>query len=186
MAETNAERRNPWPEPAVLPLVETVDDRLRRLEQALATMQNTAHVEDQVAERVVARLTSSYDPGLMPALTEAVLPAMAARAADEAARGFWTRVQGFKELRLMARMYLDPRYRLSRVGQFGVPLVLGLMVFNYLFFNWIIAVPLLPFVGTVMERLGLVVLAVVLYKLLSREAARYDAVLNYLARYARS
>jgi hypothetical protein len=186
MPETTAERRNQWPEPNVLPLVETVDDRLRRLEQALATMQNTAPIEDQVADRVVARLTSSYDPGLMPALSGAVLPAMAAKAADEAAGGFWTRFQFLKELRLIVRMYLDPRYRLSRVGQFGVPLVVGLMLFNYLFFNWIIAVPLLPFVGTVMERLGLIVLAVVLYKLLAREAARYEAVLNYLARYVRS
>lgn len=185
MADANGERIEHWNQPTVLPLVETVDDRLRRLEQALATMQNTAAVEDQVAERVVARLTSGYDAGLMPALTDVVLPSMAARAADEAAGGFWTRLQVFKELRLSARMYLDPRYRLSRVGQFGVPLVLGLMFFNYLTFNWIIAIPLLPFVGTLAERVVLVVLAVVLYKLLAREAARYEAVLNYLTRYTR-
>ncbi|MFO0852623.1 MAG: hypothetical protein U0871_29285 [Gemmataceae bacterium] len=185
MADMTADRREPWDQPAVLPLMETVDDRLRRLEQALATMQNTAVVEDVVAERVVARLTSTYDAGLMPALTEAVLPAMAAQAADAAAGGFWTRLQVFKELRLMARMYLDPRYRLSRTGQFGVPIVVGLMFLNYLTFNWVIAIPLLPFVGTLAERTVLVVLAVVLYKVLAREAARYEAVLNYLARYTR-
>ena len=42
-----------------------------------------------------------------------------------------------------------------------------------------------PPIGTLTERVVLVVLAVVLYKLLAREAARYEAVLNYLARYAR-
>ena len=54
------------------------------------------------------------------------------------------------------------------------------MVFNYFFFNLLfISVPILT---QIVERLVLVVLAVGLYKVLSREAARYAEVLNYLAR----
>ena len=144
------------------PLLETVDDRLRRVEQA------------------VDRLSRPGDgpPGFLPMLMPAVMPNI------EPAHG-WGRVPPLRELRLVLGMYFDPRYRLSRPGQLGIPAVAGLMVLNYLFFNWVIAVPLLPIVGVVCERSVLVVLAVVLYKLLSREAGRYEAVLEYLGRYAR-
>jgi hypothetical protein len=145
------------------PVLETVDDRLRRLEQALDRLSGPG----------------GGPAGLMPpALLAAVVPA-------DAAGGVWGRVPVLRELRLMLGMYFDPRYRLSRPGQLGIPAVLGLMLLNYFFFNAIIGFPLLPFVGGVFERLFLIVLAVVLYKLLSREAARYEAVLRYLSQYAR-
>ena len=143
-------------------VLETVDDRLRKLEQA------------------IGRVSGHGGPaGLMPTALMAVLPAA------DAAGGVWGRVPVLRELRLMLGMYFDPRYRLSRPGQLGIPGVLGLMMLNYLFFNWVIAVPLLPIIGVLCERLVLVVLAVVLYKLLSRDAARYEAVLRYLTQFSR-
>ena len=144
------------------PVLETVDDRIRRLEAALDRLQ-----------------PAGGPPGFMSTtLLPALLPAASAA-------GVWGRVPLLRELRLMLGMYFDPRYRLSRPGQFAIPAVLGLMFLDYLFFNWFIAIPLLPIVGVVFERLVLVVLAVALYKLLSREAARYEAVLRYLTQYAR-
>ena len=53
-----------------------------------------------------------------------------------------------------------------------MPAVLVLMVLNYFFISVRI-----PYIGFLVERLALVVLAVALYKLLSWEAARYRAVL---------
>ena len=146
-----------------IPLLVTVDDRLRRVEQAL----------DRISR------PGDGPPGFM---SSAQVPV--ALPADDPAHG-WGRLPPLRELRLVLGMYFDPRYRLSRPGQLGIPAVLALMLLDYLFFNWVIAIPLLPIVGVVCERVVLVGLAVVLYKLLGREAARYEAVLAYLTRHAR-
>jgi hypothetical protein len=63
-----------------------------------------------------------------------------------------------------------------------VPAVLGLFALNYFFFAvWFS----FPVVSPLLERVGCVVLGVLLYRLLTRELARYREVLDYLARYAR-
>lgn len=84
------------------------------------------------------------------------------------------------EIKIIARMYVDPRYRLSRVAQIGVPAILALFVLNYLFFAYTCALPILPQLA---ERLMYIPLTLALYKVLVREVARYREVLAYLARY---
>jgi hypothetical protein len=79
-------------------------------------------------------------------------------------------------------MYFDSRYRVSRLFQFLVPTVLGLFALNYFFFAVWFA---LPVVSPILERVGCVVLGVLLSRLLTRELARYRDVLDYLSRYAR-
>jgi dipeptide/tripeptide permease len=76
-------------------------------------------------------------------------------------------------------MYLDPRYRLSRVGQFGVPAVFLAALVNYLILNYLIVN--IPFLTQFTERVILLGLGMVLFLLLRREAARYRVVLDYLA-----
>ena len=99
---------------------------------------------------------------------------------SKARRGFWTRFAFWKELQLIFQMYFDPRYRLSRVCQIGVPVILSLMVVNYfLLGQWF------PLIGFLLERIALVILAVALYKLLAWESTRYAAVLRYLTQYGR-
>ena len=142
--------------------LETVDDRLRAVETALTRLSQPG----------------GGPPGYMPSLLPAVLPNV------EPAHP-WGRLSPLRELRLMLGMYFDPRYRLSRPGQLGIPAVVGLMLVNWFCLSWLIQIPLLPFLLPALERVALVVLAVVLYKLLSREAARYEAVLAYLNQYAR-
>jgi hypothetical protein len=116
--------------------------------------------------------------GLVPAaLAGALVPVVAHDPPPGAEPNFRDRFAVWRELRLMIHMYFDPRYRLSRVCQFGMPAVLVLMVLNFFFLGAI------PYIGFLLERLALVVLAVALYKLLSWEAARYAAVLRYLAQY---
>ena len=78
-------------------------------------------------------------------------------------------------------MYFDPRYRLSRVAQFGVPAILALFVLNYFFFAYTCALPVVPLIG---ERLVCVLMSLALYKVLVREVSRYRQVLEYLARYS--
>ena len=94
----------------------------------------------------------------------------------------WFLVQLFDEIRLAVRMYFDSRYRVSRLFQFVAPLVLGLFALNYFVFSMWLAFPV---VSPLLERIGCVVLGVLLYKLLTRELARYRDVLDYLARYGR-
>jgi hypothetical protein len=94
----------------------------------------------------------------------------------------WFVVQLLDEIRLAVRMYFDSRYRVSRLFQFMAPLVVGLFALNYFVFSVWFAFPV---ISTILERIGCVVLGVVLYKLLARELVRYREVLDYLARYGR-
>lgn len=182
------------------PAEQVLLDRVRRLEEQLAAKEAAPPADEDMANRVLAILAEKAAqqralaggnppvPGLIPtALTAARVaqtflpnsapPGVAAQPAEAGFRA-WLLTQVAGEFRLMVMMYFDPRYRLSRVGQFGVPIVLGLMVLNYFFFA---GLPL-PLTG-IFERLLLLVLAVVLYKILAREAVRYKQVLDYLAQY---
>lgn len=164
------------------PPPDPVADRIRKLEEALARVQQQLPALGGVPDGLAAGTDPAHPdrPLLADSVTGALLPALFAKNGDAA--GFWGRIPVLAEFGLMFRMYVDPRYRLSRVAQFGVPLVFGLMVLNYITFAYFFAIPI---VGLVFERLALIVLSVVLYKILSREAARYAAVLEYLTRYAR-
>lgn len=151
------------------PAGETAEERIRRLEET------------------VARLTRAVEPpqGYSPA-TLVPLPGPGGVGASphepESTRRWYTAI--FRELRLIARMYLDPRYRLSRVAQFGVPAVLLLMVANYFFFAYacFCGVPIISHIG---ERVLNLIFAVIGYSILRRESIRYQAVLDYLARTGR-
>ncbi len=175
--------RDDWLAPAEPPVQQlmTVDERLTKLEVAVAALADPNRL-------------SQYAPdapgGLAPvSIMQAVLPTLVGKAVDEAddpppSTSFWDRFGLLRELHLMVRMYIDNRYRLSRLCQFAAPALLALMVLNYLLFEfW--QIPIVSYVFPLFERLILIVLAVALYKVLARETARYAAVLEYLARYGR-
>lgn len=169
---------------------DTVAERLRRLELSISRLENTDVLEKVLTQRVLERVQESAPEGYAPAI-----PAAAYESANSTALaivgmngapnigGIWSRIPILAEFRLMFLMYFDHRYRLSRFCQLAVPSIVALGVMNYFLFNWFFAIPLL---GLILERVFLVVLAVVLFKILSREAVRYAAVLNYLARYGHS
>lgn len=165
------------------PQLETVADRLEKLEKSIVSLQKSAWHPDPLAVPHSGPLPDGLAAGpvggaIVPAsVLRAVLPAAVAGEGGT----LWSRVPHLAELRLIVRMYFDPRYRLSRVGQFGVPLVLLVMVLNYLLWSTFN----IPFLAFVFERVGFAVLVLVAYKILSREAARYAAVLEYLTRYGR-
>jgi hypothetical protein len=180
-AEARADRMpSPMPDPTTAPHLETVADRLQKLERTLADLKaaDRPSTNGYLPDGLTAGPPAGGGGSLVPAaVLRAVLPA--------GDGGLFARVPVLNELRLMAKMYFDPRYRLSRVAQFGVPAVLALMLFSYVFFNHMFGVPFVPLVSVILERLALIVLAVALYKILAREAARYASVLNYLSRYGR-
>jgi hypothetical protein len=172
MAEAT-EPRDDWPaEPT--PQVETVVERLQKLEQAVSALADRASRNGPTPDG----LATSFG-GLVPtAQTGVLVPVVVPQDPPPGTEPkFWDRFAVWRELGLMLHMYFDPRYRLSRVCQFGMPALLVLMVLNFFFLGAI------PYIGFLLERLALVVLAVALYKLLSWEAARYSAVLRYLTQY---
>ncbi len=77
-------------------------------------------------------------------------------------------------------MYLDPRYRVSRTAQLTFPAVAVLLVLNYFVFSLWVAI---PFFSPIAERLLVVVLVLLAYRVLTRELDRYRTVLEYLAQY---
>lgn len=169
----------PAPPPPV-PQLETVDERLTKLEVAVAALADPTRLSQYAADA---------PGGLAPvALMHAVLPTLVGKAVDDAAAPheprFTDRFAFLRELHLMVRMYFDGRYRLSRLCQFAAPALFMMMVLNFLLFEfW--EIPLISVIFPLVERLILIVLAVALYKVLAREAARYAAVLAYLAQYGR-
>lgn len=183
------------------PAAPDLADRIRRLEDSLAGL--TAGTvaapvgEERLAERILAILADRAaqhrdgngtpgPAGLIPAARTVYTiaadppPGSVEPPAEPGLRS-WLLGNVVGELKLMARMYFDPRYRLSRLAQFGVPAILGLFLVNYLFFNYSCIIPVMQQVG---ERVGCAVLAVSLYKLLAREVVRYRQVLDYLAQYS--
>ena len=99
----------------------------------------------------------------------------------EPVRRGWFFVQLWDEMRLAVRMYFDPRYRVSRTAQVAFPLFAVLLALNYFLFSvWF----LIAVVNPIAERLIDVTLAVLAYRVLTRELDRYRAVLEYLARYS--
>ncbi len=156
------------PEPAMQ--TESTEERLHRLERLVATIHPGLAPE-------------GYAPPLPPVSGPVVPLSLMANAAvdpQEARRRLLREVPVLREIRLVVAMYLDPRYRLSRLGQFGVPAIAVLAVLNYVVLNLIF--PHIPFLSAIAERVILLILGGALAVLLSREAFRYQAVLDYLAR----
>jgi hypothetical protein len=150
--------------PVFVPAEEATLDRLRKLEALVESLQRPGLM--------------GSPPGFTP-LIQPPAPLVVLNAAANSARRRWLDWPVIREFRFIAFMYLDPRYRLSRVGQFGVPAVFLAALVNYLILNYLIVN--IPFLTQFTERVILLGLGMVLFLLLRREAARYRVVLDYLA-----
>jgi len=171
-----------------------LEDRIRRLESALAERSAPPADEDVMAERVIAKLSAiaggarsaaervlvlASDSESLPPPPQGAVLRPPVSAVDPTNRK-WFFTQFWSEIQLVFRMYFDPHYRLSRTTQFAIPGIALLLIFDYFFFSvWVSIVVVSP----VMERLIAVCLGVLGYKLIVRELSRYREVLEYLARY---
>jgi hypothetical protein len=179
--------------------VEVLEQRVRRLEDAIAALQDTQLMEDRVVERVRQRvelhhaeqprpagLFVSAARMLMPKQVEEVPPdqphADAGAAPDgptangaapppEATQPGWLLVELYREIRGMVRMFADHRYRMSWTGK-AVPLAAILAaVISWLLISGI------PLIGGLLDRLVDLTLIVLVYKAMSRELCRYRELL---------
>lgn len=160
-----------------------VDDRLRRLEGEVVELRKTLTdladivVGDIQDRREIAAAISAPPPEVqIPASLvpggEATMTAIAAIQRPwllfDLARDFW----------VAGRMYMDPRYRIRRGTQLMVPAIITLLVATYLLFHVLLVS--IPILSQLVEYLCIGVLAVVLYKVVSREVARYRQMLLQL------
>jgi hypothetical protein len=153
--------------------VDALEQRVHRLEDAVAAFEDTHQLEERVVARVTDRLQRNPPlPGetrdsllvegrrLLPAL---VSPPVTGQS--------WILVEAYRDVRAIFRMFVDPRYRVSR----GVSLV-TLCLCIAIAFSWFWPT-VIPIVGGVIAKLFELVLIFFLFKMLTREAKRYRAMI---------
>jgi hypothetical protein len=177
--------------------VEVLEQRVRRLEDAIAALQDTQIMEDRVVERVRQRVEMHHvdtrPPGLIVSAARMLLPKQVedvppdadgrAAAADgtttngaaappaEAPQPGWLLVELYREIRGMMRMFADHRYRMSWTGK-AVPLAAILVAI----ISWLL-ISGIPLVGGLLDRVVDLTLIVLVYKAMSRELCRYRELL---------
>jgi hypothetical protein len=176
-------------------VIASLEQRVRRLEDALAALQDTHQLEERVVERL-ARAAPAAQPVATPAADSSnmlldagrhLLPAAVkvfhaeARAADahvraggQTTRPAWLLIDAYAEARAMVHMYLDPRYRMTWTGRV-VPLVLliAIITSSIWFPGLAAAASISPFLGVLLMKPVDLVLAYFLFRILGREARRY-------------
>ena len=162
---------------------DTLDQRLRRLEDAIASLQDTRPLEDRITERVTQRLQGRPASGVADKVMERrpsppptagnasppVPPAPVAVAPPPVLRQPWLLFDLIAELRAMVRMFFDVRYHVGWSTRLTVLVLLPLLLLSrfWLPLSWV------PVAGPVFDKLVDLLLAFVIYKALSREAHRY-------------
>jgi hypothetical protein len=167
-----------------------IELRVRRLEDAVATLQDTKRIEERVMERVARRLRRESVQATAPETGEGVvnigrkiLPAALTLVQTEADRAerqatptavprkSWFLIDAYAEARAMVRMFLDPRYRTSWQARVFPLTLAGLILTSWI---WLPGTALLPAsLMTIVDKVVDVVLAFLAYKILSREVRLY-------------
>jgi hypothetical protein len=163
--------------------LEALEERVRQLEDAVAAMHDTRLLEERVAERVAERIHGNLthapssaagiliDAGhhLFPATADSMNNEFAYPGAstnvDPGPRPPWLLLEIYEEFRAIYWMFLDPRYRLSWTGRIAPLAILFVLFSSWLFLG--------SFPWSLIDKVLSLVLIVVLYKVLSREARRY-------------
>jgi hypothetical protein len=175
--ETASLAKNP---PAVPANAELLEHRIRRLEEAVAGLQDTRPLEERVIERVNEKLSHISSQSIQEPRS---FWSDAARMAFDSGtnslqaqprRAWW--LEAYDDLRAMVRMYFDPRYRRHMTWTaFLTPFVLLACVLIV----WFWMPTSIPFLGPILAFLDKIVdvlLAFFAYKVLSRELHRYRAM----------
>jgi hypothetical protein len=179
--------------------VEALELRVRRLEDAIAALQDTHQIEDRVVERVVQRIDHAPFPrpesaGLLMGAARMLLPKTIDAAPAEGtlepspdapadgtqaaptARPPWLLLEVVRDFRAIGRMIMDYRYRMSWSGRVVIPAAIVIAVLSWWLFNGNFFG-----IGTVIDKTVDVILVVVVYKVLSREVLRYHELLARVA-----
>jgi hypothetical protein len=174
------------------PPAESLEQRVQRLEDAVAALQDTRPLEERVVERVSERLGITPPKGEPDPRTEHMITAERRTAPPPAdglstqetpplppqgpppliTRHAWLLFDLLGELRAMVRMFFDVRYHVAWSTRVTV-LTLLLLIFTS---GWWCPLAYVWFLGPLVEKLVDLVLAFFVYKALSREAHRYREI----------
>ena len=171
------------------PTVDGVTDRLHRVEDEVAELRHTV---SELAEIVVNDIKDRREAAIAVSAPVADIPIPASLAPGGqtapstagASRRPWLLIEILREIGSTVRMYVDPRYRVRRATQIMVPAILAAFGLNYLICHHTILD--IPVFRHILERVVDIVLAVLLYKVVSREVARYRQMMVQLAGAPRS
>jgi hypothetical protein len=172
------------PNESPAPPTESLEQRLSRLENAIATLQDTRCLEERVAERVADRIERTTENSRMSSANGETAPRIAADKVHglndhsvvpaavpiAAARSKLLLIDTYQDLRAMVRMSFDRRYHVSWTAKVIPVTALVLMLLSW------VTIGSIPFVGWLLDKAVDIVLAFVAYKVLCREAGRYRAV----------
>ena len=157
------------------PPPEPLEERIRRLEEAVDQLGQLQALEQRVADRVATQLRRE-PPAPAPAPAPSVLASAAALvdagrqllpSAEPPPRPgphggwLWLLREALTELQATFYMYVDPRYRLSWIGRVVPPVLLVLFVFS----SW--------WLGTLLVKPVELLLCYGLFKVVGVEARRY-------------
>jgi len=178
---------------------ESMESRIRRLEAAIAAMQDTRLMEERVVDKVVSRIDQPQAPpapqqaapagaptdssaAMLPEMMHSVgsqLDAMTSPAASSDGSLFsaktWLLTDIIQEVRTFFTLYFDFRYKTTLAAKIVPPVAFVLFVLS-----WTVMHGSMPFIGSVFDYVFDFVLAIVVYKTLQREAARYRAAVETL------
>jgi hypothetical protein len=181
---------------------EPLEQRVRRLEDAVAALQDTRLLEERIVERLAGRA-----PAPAPAPAPEPTPDAPAAPVEEhtqvaappappvlvppltlnvpmtgTSRPSWLFFDVVRELRLMFRMFWDTRFRVAWTTR-----LLVLLTFLYILTSHLWSpVYFLPLIGGFADKLVDLVVALLLYKVLGREVRRYEEALTANQPWARA
>jgi hypothetical protein len=173
-----------------------LEQRIQRLEEAVARLQDTAPIEARVAERITTQITSQFNQNRGPSIRETtglivdagrrLLPAALGAVQDQAPardpsatgnkQSFWRRwflVDLLVELRAIFWMFVDPRYRLGWPTRIVALVLLTAIATSRLWPPASLLAPVSDTLTTLVDKVVDLVLAYLLWKILSHEAHRY-------------
>jgi hypothetical protein len=171
-------------EPGLPP--DSLEQRVHRLEDAVAAIQDTRLLEARVLERVLQESAKAAPPARPPAAQQVFdsarfkpqrpsPPPVAAPVAPRPAsapslqQAPWLLLELAAELRAMCAMFFDRSYRTGWTTRLALFVLVPLIVLSHWWFPfaWV------PIIGPIVDKLADLVLAFFLYKALAREASRY-------------
>jgi hypothetical protein len=162
----------------------TIEQRVQRLEDAVASLQNTGAMEERITQRLAERLEGR--PALSHQIVESrssSLPLLKKPAPGNSGtappldpalmRQPWLLFDFLAELGAIVRMFFDVRYHVGWSARLTVLVLVPLILLSQWWLQWF---PLvwIPIVGPVLDKVVDLFLAFLVYKALSREARRYQ------------
>jgi hypothetical protein len=166
---------------------EVLHERVRRLEDAVAALQDTRSLEERVLNRVTEnvrprveasfqRLDGTRRPAPAPSPAPLPLPPLPQVQAvtPSALRSGWTLFELAGELRTFVRMFFDMRYRVTWYTWLVTVIGLSFVLLSH----WVVPFAYLPVVGPVLDKAVDLFLILFIYKVLTLEAQRYREALT--------